>query len=136
AAGDRSVAREEHRTAPQLRDRAHAVRTVTPRGRCGAYRAADGSQGIESRGRRRPRAGAGPRRVLSRRPPYTARGGFGPGARATVEGHALFLVVHDALAPLLRRSICPASAVGGVGVPRRLRFGCAVTGRKLRRAEL
>ena len=49
----RSVDREEHRAAAQLRRRADALRPPVPRRRRGAHRAADRRQGIEPRGERR-----------------------------------------------------------------------------------
>src|SRR5262249_2561499 len=52
-ARDRTVAREDHRTDPQLRLRAVALRPpVSCRG-CVAYRAAHGGKGAQSRGERR-----------------------------------------------------------------------------------
>ena len=55
----RSLDREEHRAAAQLRRRADAVRPHVPRRRRRPYRAADRRQGTESRGQRRALSGDG-----------------------------------------------------------------------------
>ncbi len=62
----RSVDREEHRAAAQLRRRADALRPPLPRRRRGAHRAADRRQGPEPRGERRALSLRRPRRALSR----------------------------------------------------------------------
>ena len=58
------------------------------------------------------------------------------GAAPGVAGHALFLVVHHADAPLLRGSVRPAPANGGAGIPGPIGRGLAHGGGELCRAEL
>ena len=62
----RSVDREEHRAAAELRRRADALRPPLPRRRRGAHRAADRREGPESRGERRALSVRRSRRALSR----------------------------------------------------------------------
>src|SRR5215204_6492907 len=95
---DGAVDREKHRAAAQLRVDAHAARPAVPGRRRGPYRAADWSQGAQSRsvGRALPEPGADRTLREARRQPDSQLWRHRTGAR--VEGRA-FLLVDDHAPP-------------------------------------
>ena len=133
AFGHRAVDRKGHCAPAQLRGIAHAIRPIVPRGRCRAYRAAHGSEGLESCGGGRQGAAPGDRRVLPGRRDAPDRGVFAAGAAAGLDGHALLMVVHDVAASLRRRSVCAGTAAGGTRLLVAIRRRAREPRRELRR---
>ena len=134
-AGDRPVAREEHRAAAQLRRRAAALRPAVPGRRRGPHRAADRRQGPEPRRDRREGSVERAHRALPRRQRRRSRRLLGALPAPRLAGRAVLVVVHLAHAPLSRRRPDRRQAAGrGARLPVPLGARRAHDGRELRRA--